>query len=93
MRIEWTKLALERTLEIAEFRFPNNPVRAQAWMGTVIEHADTLRTFPNRGRPVMSDPAKNVRQLLFKDVWIVYEVRDEHVLILTVRHVREWPED
>ncbi len=75
MKIEWTKLALERILEIAEFRFYDNPARAQAWMGTVIEHADTLQTFPNRGRPVMSDPEQNVRQLLFKDVWIVYEVQ------------------
>ncbi len=93
MRIEWTKLALERILEIAEFRYPDAPARAQTWMGTVIEHADTLRTFPNRGRPVMRDPGQNVRKLLFKDVWIVYEVYEERVVVLTVRHVRERPED
>ncbi len=29
MRIEWTKLALERILEIAEFRFPDDAARAQ----------------------------------------------------------------
>ena len=93
MRIEWTKLALDRILENAEFRFPDDTARAQTWMGTVIEHADTLRTFPNMGRPVMRDPGQNVRQLLFTDVWIVYEVHEEHVVVLTVRHVRERPED
>ncbi len=41
----------------------------------------------------MRDPEQNVRQLLFKDVWIVYEVHEEHVVVLTVRHVRERPED
>ncbi len=93
MRIEWTKLALERILELAEFRYPDDLARAQAWMGTVIEHADQLRTFPNIGRPVMRDPEQNVRRLLFKDVWIVYEVHEEHVVVLTVRHVREQPEE
>ncbi len=93
MRIEWTKLALERILEIAEFRYPDAPSRAQTWMGTVIEHADTLRTLPNRERPAMRDPGQNVRKLLFEDVWIVYEVHEEHVVVLTVRHVRERPED
>lgn len=29
-QIEWTKLALERVLEIAQFRFPDSPVRARA---------------------------------------------------------------
>ena len=62
-------------------------------MGNVIEYADILRTFPNRGRPVMRSPEQNVHQRLFKDIWIVYEVHEEHVTILTVRHVRERPEE
>ena len=91
-RIEWTTLALERILEIAEFRFRDNQVRAQEWMGQVIEHADSLRTFPGLGRKV-SVGEENVRRLLFKDVWIVYEVLEDHILVLTVRHVREKPDD
>ena len=41
----------------------------------------------------MRDPGQNVRKLLLKDVWIVYEVYEEQVVVLTVRHVRERPED
>jgi plasmid stabilization system protein ParE len=109
MRIEYAKLALERILEIAEFRFPDEPERARAWMGEVIEHAAQLEIFPNMGRRLRSigSPAgeeQNVRRLLFKDVWIVYEVRevdpesddehpDDHILVLTVRHVREKPDE
>jgi hypothetical protein len=37
MRIEYAKLALDRILEIAEFRFPDAPVRTRAWMGEVID--------------------------------------------------------
>jgi plasmid stabilization system protein ParE len=109
MRIEYAKLALERILEIAEFRFPEAPERARAWMGEVIEHAAQLETFPRMGRRISSSwspsgEEQDVRRLLFKDVWIVYEVReadpdsdeehpDDHVLVLTIRHVREKPED
>lgn len=113
MRIEYAKLALESILEIAEFRFPDAPARARAWMGEVIEHAAQLEVFPNMGRRIPSGTSsageeQNVRRLLFKDVWIVYEVREAdpgsdkehperagtgpHVLVLTVRHVREEPE-
>ena len=106
MRIEYAKLALDRILEIAEFRFPD--ARARAWMGEVIDHAARLEAFPRMGRRIPSDRSpsgeeQDVRRLLFKDVWIVYEVReadpssdeehpDDHVLVLTVRHVREKPE-
>jgi plasmid stabilization system protein ParE len=107
MRIEYAKLALERILEIAEFRFPDAPERARTWMGEVIEHAAQLEVFPNMGRRISSgkssdDGEQNVRRLLYKDVWIVYEVREadpgsdeehpsDHILVLTVRHVREKP--
>lgn len=92
-RIEWATLALERVLEIAEFRFPDSAERAQEWMGQVIERADELKTFPNIGPQVSPGTSQNVRRLLFKDVWIIYEVHEAHVLILTVRHVREKPRD
>lgn len=54
MRIEYAKLALDRILEIAEFRFPNAPDRARAWMGKVIEHAAQLEVFPRMGRRISS---------------------------------------
>lgn len=62
-------------------------------MGGAIEHADVLRTFPGIGRRVSAGKEQNVRRLLFNDVWIIYEVRGDHVLVLTVRHAREKPRD
>jgi plasmid stabilization system protein ParE len=115
MRIEYAKLALDHILEIAEFRFPDDAGRARAWMGEVIDHAAQLETFPRietfprMGGRISSGRGpggeeQDVRRLLFKDVWIVYEVReadpesaedhpDDHILVLTVRHVREKPDD
>ncbi len=92
-RIEWATLALERVLEIAGFRFSDDPKRAREWMAQVVEHADQLKTFPEIGRRISPGKKQNVRRLLFKDVWIVYEMLEEHVLVLTVRHVREKPKD
>ncbi len=108
MRIEYAKLALDRILEIAEFRF-SEARQAQAWMGAVLERAAQLEVFPNMGQrvsPRWGEPGEEtpVRRLLFKDVWIVYEVRqvdpkadeehpDDHIFVLTVRHVREKPDD
>lgn len=95
MRLDWTRLALERILELAEFRFPDDPARRQAWMGQVIEYAERLQRFPSLGPPISSTNRSeaSLRRLLFKDVWIVYEVKEDRVLILTVRHVREKPDE
>ncbi len=107
MKVEYAKLALERILEIAEFRFPDNAERARVWMGELIQHTVQLADFPKLGhRLISSDSAAGedpgLRRLRFKDVWIIYEVRvadslrdeehrGDHVLVLTVRHVREKP--
>ena len=99
MRIEWSRLALERMLELAEVRFLDDRGRNQAWMGEVLDYAERLSRFPHLGSPVSPGSDLNLRRLLFKDVWIVYEVRESsdeaepYVLVLTVRHVREKPED
>lgn len=98
-------------MEIAEFRFPESPERGRAWMGEVIDYAAQLEIFPNMGHRISlgrgaAGEEQDVRRLLFKDVWIVYEVRqaasgseasgpDEerpYTLVLTVRHVREKPD-
>ncbi|MEM8557478.1 MAG: type II toxin-antitoxin system RelE/ParE family toxin [Bacteroidota bacterium] len=107
MRIEYATLALERILEIAEHRFPDASERARTWMSEAIEHASRLEVFPHLGRRISSwtdsvGGGQHVRRLLFRDVWIVCEVRqadpdaddvhpDDHILVLTVRHVREQP--
>ena len=80
MKIRYAKLALDRILEIAEFRFPDDDERARAWMADVIDHAAQLETFPRMGQRVPSSPGAHppMRRLLFKDVWIVYEVREAH---------------
>lgn len=100
MRIGYTHLALERILEIAEFRYPNQPDRAQTWMGALVEYVRRLEDFPRMGQrvPGTEDTLNaNVRRLLFKDVWIYWEItsgneREEQLVVQTVRHVRERPE-
>ncbi len=91
-RIEWTKLSLQRILEIAEFRFPDNEKRTQEWMGSILERAERLVEFPYLGAQLSPEGQQNVRRFLFDDVWIVYEVLEDHVLVLTVRHVRGNPD-
>ena len=89
MKVEWSFRSLDRLINLAEFRYPYSADRRDRWYDDVIGAAGHLASFPNLGTPAMPDTLRNVRQMLFKDVWIVYEVLDEHVRILTVRHVRE----
>jgi len=85
-RVVWTREALANLELIRAYIQQFNPGAAQRMARRLIEAGDSLRTFPERGRPV----ANGRRELPTVPPYIIrYRVEGEDVLILRIRHGRE----
>jgi plasmid stabilization system protein ParE len=82
--VEWRPAALSDLEGIFAYLLPLNPFAAEQVVQGLTIAADSLATFPHRGRP---GRVKETRELVA--VWpyaLVYEVREEAVVILRVWH-------
>ncbi|RMF19474.1 MAG: type II toxin-antitoxin system RelE/ParE family toxin [Candidatus Dadabacteria bacterium] len=94
MDIRWTEQAFERLAEVQEFIARDSPVAAARMVDKIIDRAENLKTFPERGRIVPEIDNPDIREVFEGNYRIVYRVREQYLEILTVfeRH-RLFPED
>lgn len=84
LRVEWQPTARADLEAIFAHLLPLNPFAAEHVVQELAIAADSLTTFPQRGRP---GRAKGTRELV--TVWpyvVVYEAREEAVVILRIWH-------
>ena len=82
--INWTELALDDLSEIQQFITQDNPFAARTLAARIVEAAESLTEFPDRGRPGDEPGTRelsNVRLYV-----IVYRVLETEVQILRVWH-------
>ena len=85
MKVVWRPAARDDRRQIFEFLFEHNPEAARQVETRLILAADSLTTFPHRGRP---GRAGGTRELLTVSPYVlVYEVDDAAGL---VRILRVW---
>lgn len=84
MKVRWSKRALDDLDAIGEFIAEDDPGAAAAWVGRLFRRAEDAADQPSAGRvvPEVGDPS--IRELIEKNYRIVYQVRAEDVLIVTV---------
>ena len=91
MRVRWTSDAADDLVQIVERIRAESPDSALHVARTIYNEIAKLTNFPRRGRIGL---APNTRELVFPP-WpyiVVYEVTDEWVIVLRVRHAsRDWP--
>lgn len=83
MKIVWTDEAIEHLEAIVTYVSVYDPAAAERLGGRLIELADSLTEFPNRGR----DAGDGRREMT--TVWpyiLRYRVEGERVIILRLRH-------
>lgn len=88
MRVIWSPAALRDFARIYDYISAFNPKAAREMAERLRDAADCLRTFPERGRPII----KERRELLV--IWpyvIRYRLKGNAVQILRVRHGRQHP--
>ena len=91
MRVRWTPQAADDFTRIVEWIRVQSPDAALHVARTLYKAVAERPKFPRRGRIGL---ATNTRELVFPP-WpyiVVYEVTDDQVIVLRVRHAsREWP--
>ncbi len=88
MKLEWSPLAIERVLEIAQYIALDKPSVAQEWAVDVFNCVEKLKIHPKLGRMVPEIKDDDYRELIHGNYRIVYKI-DTQVSILTVRHCRQ----
>ena len=85
-RVAWTESAWQELQAAAEYIARDSPRYAASLIEDARSAARSLRTFPMRGRivPEVADDA--VRELFIMSYRLIYEVRDQQVLILAFVH-------
>ncbi|MBV9841573.1 MAG: type II toxin-antitoxin system RelE/ParE family toxin [Sphingomonadaceae bacterium] len=90
LRIDWTDEAVGNLEAIVTYISAFNPAAAETLAGRLIELADSLAAFPNRGR----DAGDGRREMTVVWPYVMrYRVDRETVLILRIRHGAREPDE
>lgn len=89
MKIIWSPLAIERASEIAEYIAQDSVSAAENWINAVFEKVEQLKQFPDSGRVVPEIKNESIRELIYANYRIVYQVEEKQVNVLTIRHGKQ----
>src|SRR5688572_33249909 len=93
MRVRWTTDAADDLEQICDYIGQSRPESARRAVRSVVERIETLKAFPNVGRP---GRVQGTRELIFPPLPFVavYEVMDaqNEVRVLRILHgAQRWP--
>ncbi len=74
MRVIWSDRALERVEEIADYIAQDSVAAAAAWVDDLFAQVEKLTDFPELGKPGRDIAAVGIRELIFGDFRVFYEV-------------------
>jgi toxin ParE1/3/4 len=84
VKVEWSRLALERVEDIAQYIAQDNPDAAAQWVTELFDTVERLAEFPESGRTVPEVGVHRIREVIFGAYHVIYSVKDK-VEVLTVR--------
>ena len=86
MKIEWSPLAIERVLELAEYIALDKPEVAIEWATDIFDSAEKLKDHPKLGRVIPEIRDENYRELLEGNYRVIYWLGNSKISVLTVCH-------
>ena len=86
MKIEWSPLAIERVLELAEYIALDKPEVAIEWATDIFDSTEKLKDHPKLGRVVPEIRDENYRELLEGNYRVIYWLGNSKISVLTVCH-------
>ena len=82
--ISWSHRARRNLLDIGDFISHDKPEAASRWVAQIIEAVERTALFPTSGRVVPEIDRDDIREVVFDNYRIVYQVRDNQIIVLTV---------
>lgn len=85
-KIKWSKDSIDDLKEICRFIALDSPYYANLLKDRMFEMVEHLELFPEMGRkvPESDDPA--VRELIYKNYRIIYQIKEGYLEIITAIH-------
>ncbi len=89
-KIIWSPTARSKAKDILEYISRDNPDAALALIDQIEEKVNRLRQNPEVGRVLPEMQNQSIREIVVhKNYGVVYEVLENSIEILTVRHFRQ----
>ena len=85
-QVVWSHLARRTLDEILDYVAQDSPAVAADLASTALARAASLDQYAERGRPVPEIGVQSVRELFIHRYRMLYEVRDDLVVILAIIH-------
>jgi plasmid stabilization system protein ParE len=95
MTLNWTYNATDSLKGYYEYIKETKGVKlARAWRKTIFDSVEHLKSFPRHGRQESSNhyPEKEFRSILQGNYRIIYEVKDQEVIVHLVFDTRQNPD-
>ncbi|MGH8228502.1 MAG: type II toxin-antitoxin system RelE/ParE family toxin [Steroidobacteraceae bacterium] len=89
MRVNWSDKAKTRLREIQRTIAKDAPERADAMVERLLDRVGNLGEHPHIGRQVPEYEQSDLREVLERPYRIIYQIGDERIDILTVKHYRQ----
>ncbi|MBC8185477.1 type II toxin-antitoxin system RelE/ParE family toxin [candidate division KSB1 bacterium] len=86
VKIKWSKDSIESLKEICKFIAEDSPYFAKIFRDKIFELVEYLEKFPKLGRkvPEVNDP--NVREIIYKNYRIIYQIKEGFLEIIIIIH-------
>jgi plasmid stabilization system protein ParE len=88
MTARWLQRALDDAVEAAAYIAGDRPLAAASWRNGLIEIVERVSVFPYSGRIVPEHGKAELREVIHADFRIIYLLRGEQIIVLSVRHAR-----
>ena len=88
-QIIWTLRAINDLDSIAEYIASDSEYSAQKFVKELIHKADSLLSYPERGRPIPENIPDKYRQILHKSYRIIYKLEKKNIIIASVYHQKK----
>ena len=88
MKIIWSPIAVSRLSDIVDYIAYDSPLQAEKWANKIFKVVKKLKKFPTSGVIVPEIKDKNIREILYGNYRIIYEIKKTYISILTVRHCK-----
>lgn len=82
-------MAYRRLEAIYEYIEEDSPKNASLWVEKVLKKVASIKDFPKAGRAVPELSNAHVREIIFENYRIIYRIKNKHVFIMTVRHLKQ----
>ena len=89
MKITWSPRSKSQLNDIAEYIALDKPTAAYRWLENLFKAVEKLELFPKSGRKVPEFNQEDIREIIFGNYRIIYKIKEEEIIIASVRHGKQ----